>query len=83
MNINHVITELDRYSRIAHLDNIEEIMKNVDALITSIPEGDYYPVADTVKNYLSILNPIYIEKMKLEGKVVPFSLESLLNHSMN
>ena len=83
MDIDNILGELESFSRIANIENIEEIMRKVDALVTSIPEEIFYSASEKINLIMKLLNPIYIEKMKLNGKLVPFSLESLLSYSLN
>jgi hypothetical protein len=67
----------------ANLSNIEEVMFEVDRFLNSLPERLYFQIEPELNEYLDILNPIYIEKMKVEGKVTPFYLDDILGPSMN
>ena len=83
MDIDNILDELESCANIANIENIEEIMRQVDALVTSIPEEIFYSASEKINQIMKLLNPIYIEKMKLIGKLVPFSLENLLSYSLN
>ena len=67
----------------ASLSNIEQVMFEVDKFLNTIPERLYFQIEPELNQYLDLLNPIYIEKMKTAGKVMPFYIDDILGPSMN
>lgn len=74
---------LAEYCQKATLENIEEIMKTVDEILTQIEENIYFSLADKIKYYMNILNSIYLEKMKQKGKLIPIVIDNFLYPSIN
>jgi len=83
MGTHEILLILESYIVRATIDNIEEIMEDVDNILNSLQEEEYFSIKDEIKKYLDILNPIFIEKMKIEGKVKSFFVEDIFDISSN
>lgn len=75
MKKDEVIKRLSKYCDIVSLENVEEIMKNVDRLLTSLSEKFYYSISEDIDKYVKMLNRIYLEKMVSLGKIKTLFLE--------
>ncbi len=83
MDKRKILAKLSGFAIRANQSNIEDVMKDVQDLLVTIPENFYYEISHDVEEILKPLNEMYIEKMKQAGKVVAISIEDLLGPSMN
>lgn len=83
MDIYEILDKIKEYCNTATLETIETIMKNIDSMLNSIPENSYIKIADKVKEYMKILNELYIERMREQGKIYPIYIENFINPSNN
>lgn len=83
MEQSEILKILSDYCEKANSENIETIMQDVDKMLVSMPEKQYYESQNEIDDYVNMLNKIYLERMKETGRVKTIYLADLLGPSAN